>query len=248
MKKTTLLIVALTVAGLLALTSPGVAGVICTHSGNTDPLSEGFTLATEGAGFTMGPGPDSSSWRVQNPGSPAEYNNVKYDHSTSAADWSDPTGWTATMTAKLNSGPGAMSAMFLAGTWSDGNWIIGLNDGTGGFTEGIYNNWGPPWVKDLVYAMDVTDAYHTYQILYDPATTGQAAVYVDGSPVGTIKPHSPGSGQKLFRFITSEYPGDVQYSFAQLETGQHVIPEPGTLALLATGLMGLALYAWRRRK
>ena len=27
-----------------------------------------------------------------------------------------------------------------------------------------------------------------------------------------------------------------------------VIPEPGTLALLATGLIGLLCYAWRKRK
>jgi hypothetical protein len=27
-----------------------------------------------------------------------------------------------------------------------------------------------------------------------------------------------------------------------------VVPEPGTLALLAAGLMGLLAYAWRKRK
>lgn len=30
--------------------------------------------------------------------------------------------------------------------------------------------------------------------------------------------------------------------------GQQVIPEPGTLALLAMGLLGLGVYGWRRRK
>jgi hypothetical protein len=31
-------------------------------------------------------------------------------------------------------------------------------------------------------------------------------------------------------------------------TGLSIVPEPGTLVLLATGLLGLLCYAWRRRR
>jgi hypothetical protein len=74
-------------------------------------------------------------------------------------------------------------------------------------------------------------------------------------PPGVYNPVFPGVGDVLARiFVTAgknvNFSGLVSLSgtghaeFGTLTT----IPEPGTLALLATGLMGLLAYAWRKRK
>jgi hypothetical protein len=50
--------------------------------------------------------------------------------------------------------------------------------------------------------------------------------------------------------IGYEIPGlsDMNMQFKNLSLNVGVAPEPGTLALLATGLVGLLAYAWRRRR
>ena len=42
--------------------------------------------------------------------------------------------------------------------------------------------------------------------------------------------------------------GNVQYVLDSVSLSSAVIPEPGAFMLLATGLIGLLAYAWRRRR
>lgn len=58
-------------------------------------------------------------------------------------------------------------------------------------------------------------------------------------------------GQKVMIAVCA-YPGTagggrIAFDNVRMET-QGVVPEPGTLVLLASGLMGLLAYAWRKRK
>jgi hypothetical protein len=43
-------------------------------------------------------------------------------------------------------------------------------------------------------------------------------------------------------------PGGAGLSIDGMGLSVSIVPEPGTLALLAAGLLGLLCYAWRKRK
>ena len=84
---------------------------------------------------------------------------------------------------------------------------------------------------------------YTFQPYYVDLTEGGSTVVNVGSYTGTMT--DLGLMDHLHLAITtpsSIYVGRVdEYRISQ-------IPEPSTLALLATGLVGLLCYAWRKRR
>ena len=78
-----------------------------------------------------------------------------------------------------------------------------------------------------------SSALNLLQVVVPTGTYG--AVGANGMPVGM----SIGDSAKL---------GSALYLGASGNAPVVFVPEPGTLALLATGLMGLLAYAWRKRK
>ncbi len=83
-------------------------------------------------------------------------------------------------------------------------------------------------------------------------------VFTDPAVKGTWKAQSfeytavaAAVGQDLYFELVNDRPGGTTYrqTFVDDFSGTYTpIPEPGTLALLVTGLLGLLCYAWRKRK
>src|SRR5206468_2311309 len=109
---------------------------------------------------------------------------------------------------------------------------------------------------DLPGTSDPSLAYHTYQIIYDPASTS-ASFYIDGafslSQAAANTVFAGGVGASRIEFGDGQGTGaatgtETRYALAQFEIGQHVIPEPSSIALLGLGGLSLALSRRRNRK
>ena len=174
----------------------------------------------------------------------------------------DPSGWTLTYRAKvINADRNFESYWALVGNGGFA-WIITL---VGGPTAGptptgmryftLADSGGfPTTAAVLPGSTDPSLAYHTYQMVYDPGAAS-VSFYIDGvfstSQTGPGTVFGGGIGASRIEFGDGQGTGapggtETRFSLVQFEIGQHVVPEPSTMALLGLGGLGLAL--WRRNR
>jgi hypothetical protein len=78
-------------------------------------------------------------------------------------------------------------------------------------------------------------------------------VAADMTPLGqfndfTISYTAPSSGAALGKTLQVMVGGEACVGLDNVRLSDSTVPEPGTIVLLGTGLLGLLAYAWRKRK
>jgi len=87
--------------------------------------------------------------------------------------------------------------------------------------------------------------YHIGTLYVDSAADGDTFAFSFLANPGYLKIISGNTAGAAASVSAESYPVYVGRGDSVLFS---TVPEPGTLALLATGLMGLVVYAWRKRK
>jgi len=166
----------------------------------------------------------------------------------------DPSGWTVTSRMRVvdhDKSPqstynGAVSLFVYDG--SDRFWLDFTGTDPTPSENGIWSLLSAGWTQ--LYQMDTASAYHDYQLVYDPAQSDRVGLYVDGDWVNDIlrsAASNTSNRSMAFGSASSADMGRSNWSYVAFEGGQHVVPEPSTLVLLACGC-GMLLLRRRRHK
>lgn len=263
------------VDGTISVVETGPTEVFIEHVGSTNPISEGWSDSNTNPGGSAGGGMPAN-WQMVDTASSGFYRvtgNTHPDPDGLPAAFDDPAGWTATVTAKLNTADrGNESVIHI----KDGHntFEIQLFDGDDFGSEGAGAYYSqaalPNYAFPRLGTVDPRSGFHTYQIVLDAAgntdhTDDMISLYVDGvREVGPLARSAFETGSGEWEFIigrlanadgsglTLETRSDTQHSLWRLETGQNVlsslsstVPEPASATLLIAMLFALALV--RRR-
>src|SRR5208282_6114022 len=192
---------------------------------------EGWTLIQFGAGaYALFPGNDNGVdyWDIN-----CGYSGGAYYHvALPSSDFTDPTGWTATLRAKVNQANAGSAYLRSAMSTADGNgnsWAYVL--GGGADPSGVfYLDTGQNSVQ-LSTSVIPDSGYHYYQVIYPGAGgSGSANYYVDGVLVAVLLRTQvlgggtgTDSGLYFGCFGTAPYADytDTEYAQVSLQTGSH---------------------------
>jgi hypothetical protein len=240
------------------LTPTVQGGVIAVSSGIGDPTTAALPwyIAQENA-TSAGPNADNTAWQVSN-GSPGRLNYNLYDNSLNnfhsqplaLGHFNDPSGWTMTVTAKVNN----VTNVF--------DHAMEVMDGTSRWFWSITSS-GAGWINNTATFVPVasvdTSVFNTYQLVQQPGAVGEVEMYLNGelvhtqtaAQVLTSAPFAPGTGRAYYGDNIRVSPiADFEFSLLRFETGVNVVPEPSTIvvAALAPGaVLALAGRGVRRR-
>jgi hypothetical protein len=233
---------------LAALAAPVQATILYRHSGSNNPIAEGNTL--DGTQVGLGAVNDSgvSAWNISGTDIFERYKEGISGHVSSMLT----EGWWLDVKAR---GRLATSYAGRMGTYmevSNGDYTYNLSVGQDNNDLYVYQfDTGGP-VAQLFTRPGEGTAWHTYRLLVDPGSTTQTAahLYFDGVYQMDMSPSTYWHGQQRFVWGATGS-GAVDTNWAQVVFGIGVppsVPEPSAIALLATGLLGLLAYAWRKRR
>lgn len=218
------------------------AAPLAEHSGSTDPVTEGWVFNDYNGGTgVQSSGVDTEAhWNIHRDAGAAG----RYIYDLAPSSFTDPTGWTATARAKAVTSANIDDAAFgvFDGT---SRWGIHL------FASGAWSQ-TPSWgLGAQLSTDDATAAYHTYQMYFDPAGdggNGTVDYYSDGNYIGTSKRTDVPALGGVYRIDFGDNNGggesESKWSSVSFEVGNHVIPEPTSLAI---GLAASMLLVCRRR-
>jgi len=217
-----------------------ISGVLISHSGATDPTTEGWSFRNHGKAH--GPVLNDEgfdAWRMDDNGNGEIAYYFPLSDSEIAAALAN--GWRLSVRLKVADVPDAVDAgvnsAFDAGTIS-----FAMDFGS--------DSNGDPMVRLGGYhATPVTLAglgggYHLYEMEFSPVDS-QVALVVDGVPTLTHDAWDSAFGTKRIRFDAGNHGrGEGRWNMVEFE----IVPEPGATAMLVCGALGLLVIGFRRRR
>ncbi len=143
---------------------------------------------------------------------------------------------TIEMQIAFNQTSGGMVGVYLYDNSGDSLLLLGLAGSHKNWTTEVIYHDGSWNGTDLTYAQNT---WNTLQVTHENGTTAWAISLNGGTPVNvSAAAGSTGAWNQIV----------IRRSVDAVTTYFDAVPEPGTMALLATGLIGLLCYAWRKRK
>ena len=247
-----LLILAATVL-VIVETSRAEAGIIASAEGMTNPTTEGFTTVTFGASSTAGPLSNDlglPAWSITGSGQSSQFGYGTAALTTAQLSNIASNGFTLTLVerallnglapAYTSSDPATIGGAYVG--YAGVRWEIELGLNSNGDTVVVLpttlDNGGPgESIRSFGPSYTLTGSgstYNTYQLVYN-STTQLADLFVDGKEV-----LSNYSGDTSFYTnnalkFSAASGGEGNFNLVQVQTGDAVIPEPGSLTLLALG-------------
>jgi hypothetical protein len=234
-----LLLVILSTSALGLLGAPGLGARLYQTSGQTNPTVAipGTFLSTEP---TQSPQPVTSSgfdtenyWRIHQDALAGDFGRSLYRKNLGAGDTSDASGWTLTYRAKLGRALNAQFNSYFAVVDDTGHGhVIDLVGGSGEPNPHVgYDKASDTFPAfSTLASLDPTLAYHTYQMIFNPAGGGSTGYYIDGVLYGTLAlaglPSGIAGGPRL-EWGRGQGTGGIsetEWSLVSFEFGQHPVP------------------------
>ncbi|HEY1718019.1 MAG TPA: hypothetical protein VGH42_06955 [Verrucomicrobiae bacterium] len=220
----------------LAIISADSQGIIIQHSGDNNPINEGFTGPSPSALFGPVTGDlGMNAWMIHTTNSAPAY----YSQTLTSQQQSETTGanWSLSTTVRLIQSSGAIGVEFIAG--SEGGFFLDFGINSNGDPTVQTGNSSP--VFTLTGA---GSTYNNYELVYSDATD-TASLWVNGIQelndiTGDVGYASSGWGLTWGEFQGSS--SQANWNLVSLS-----VPEPSAISLLFLG-NGVLIYVRTRKR